>query len=66
MTSSRGGQAAVFEVLQEVVPCVGGLPGAGGQADERGLAAGGDAQAARTGSAGEPGCIRKKLASRYR
>ena len=39
----RGGQAAVFQVGQEGVPGVGGLAGAGGQADERGLAAGGDA-----------------------
>jgi hypothetical protein len=29
--------------LQEIVPGIGGLPGAGGQADERGLAAGSDA-----------------------
>src|SRR5205823_10793437 len=39
----RGGQAAVFEVGEEVVPGVGGLAGAGGQADEGGLAIGGDA-----------------------
>jgi hypothetical protein len=36
----RGGQAAVGE---EVMPGVGALPGAGGQAEERGLAIGGDA-----------------------
>jgi len=39
----RGGQAAVLEILQEVVPCVGGLAAARGQADEGGLAVGGDA-----------------------
>jgi hypothetical protein len=39
----RGGQAAVFQVGEEVVPGVGGFAGAGGQADEGGLAAGGDA-----------------------
>ena len=38
-----GGQAAVFQISQEGCPGVGGLAGAGGQADERGLAAGGDA-----------------------
>ena len=39
----RAGQAAVLEILQEVVPGVGGFPGPGRQADECGLAAGGDA-----------------------
>jgi hypothetical protein len=39
----RAGQAAVFEVGQEAVPGAGGLPGPGRQADERGLALGGDA-----------------------
>ena len=39
----RGRQAAVLQVGQEVTPGVGGLAGAGGQADERRLAAGGDA-----------------------
>src|SRR5712691_11549004 len=62
----RGGQAPVGEISQEAVPGVGGLPGAGRQADERGLALVVIPQAASTGSAGEPGCIRKKLASRNR
>jgi hypothetical protein len=39
----RAGQAAVFQVGEEVVPGVGRLPGARCQADERGLALGGDA-----------------------
>jgi len=39
----RGGQAPVFQVGQEGVPGVGGLAGARGQADEGGLAIGGDA-----------------------
>jgi hypothetical protein len=39
----RGGQAPVFEIGEEAVPGIGGLTGAGGQADEGGLAAGGDA-----------------------
>jgi hypothetical protein len=39
----RRAQAAVFEVGEEAVPGIGGLAGAGRQADERGLAAGGDA-----------------------
>ena len=39
----RGGQAAVFQIGQEGVPGVGGLAGARRQADERGLAIGGDA-----------------------
>jgi hypothetical protein len=38
----RGAQTALLQVLQEVVPGVGGLAAARGQADERGLAAGGD------------------------
>jgi hypothetical protein len=38
-----GSQAAVFEIGEEGVPGVSGLAGARGQADERGLAAGGDA-----------------------
>ncbi len=37
------GQAAVFEVGEEPAPGVSGLAGAGCQADERGLAVGGDA-----------------------
>ena len=39
----RGGQAPVFEIGEEAVPGIGGLARAGGQADEGGLAAGGDA-----------------------
>jgi hypothetical protein len=39
----RAGQAAGGQVGEEVVPGVGGLPGAGRQAGERGLALGGDA-----------------------
>ena len=39
----RAGQAPLLQVGKEVVPGVGGLPGAGRQADERGLALGGDA-----------------------
>jgi len=39
----RGGQSPVLEILQEVMPDIGGLAAARGQADERGLAAGGDA-----------------------
>jgi hypothetical protein len=42
----RGGQGAALQAGEEVMPCVGRLPGAGSQADERGLAIGGDAQAA--------------------
>jgi len=39
----RRGQAAVFQIGEEGVPGVGGLAAARGQADEGGLAAGGDA-----------------------
>ena len=39
----RAGQATVLEILEEAVPGVGGLAGAGRQADERRLAFGGDA-----------------------
>jgi hypothetical protein len=39
----RAGQPTIGEILQEVVPGVGGLAGGGGQADEGGLAPGGDA-----------------------
>ena len=39
----RAGQAPVLQIGEEVVPGVGGLAGARRQADERGLAVGGDA-----------------------
>ena len=39
----RGGQAPVLEIGEEVVPGIRRFPGAGGQADEGGLPAGGDA-----------------------
>jgi hypothetical protein len=62
----RGRQAAVFEIGEEILPRVEGLAGARAQADECGLAAGGDAPGGQHRLGRGPGCIRKKLASRNR
>jgi hypothetical protein len=60
----RGRQAAVVRVSEEVLPRIEGLAGA--RPMNAGLPPVVMPQAASTGSAGEPGCIRKKLASRNR
>jgi hypothetical protein len=65
-SQQRCPQAARLEVGEEVVPGVGRLRGRRGQAHEHGLAVGVDAPRASTGSAEEPGCIRKWLPSRNR
>ena len=54
------------EIGQEVVPGAGGLAGAGARPMNAGLPSVVMPQAASTGSAGEPGGIRKNKASRNR
>ena len=62
----RRGQAAVLQVGEEVTPGVGGLAAARRRPTNTGLPPVVMPQAASTGSAGEPGCIRKNEASRNR
>ena len=62
----RGGQAAVFQIGQEGVQASADSPVPGARPMNAGLPPVVMPQAASTGSAGEPGCMRKKLASRNR
>jgi hypothetical protein len=62
----RAGQAAVLQAGQEVAPGGSGLPGAGARPMKAGLPSALMPQAARTGSAGEPGRTRNKPASTNR
>jgi hypothetical protein len=62
----RGTQATADQVSEEVVPGVGRLRGRRRQAHNTGLPSTSMPQAARTGSAGAPGCSLKWLASRNR